>query len=599
MRITPDTTSDEIREMERLKHSDMNSSQRRDYFEKLAIIHSGDEIFVEIRGEIAYVRMGTATESSRNLEDTIINIPVESPSQSGSDLSEDIWGFLFQKTELYHELGHVLYTDWPSFEDRKMKLESRMKNQYKQFWNVLEDAAIERALAKRFDIENDLKIKNENLLLEPSVSMLPSISEVIFHKLMEWKHPTGKIDVVKENSQDQELFEKKIEPIIDSRAPKIVSEPDPDERNRMYHEFFLDIIDFIDESDNPGYQDSLDNGDGDDANNNDHSEGREIEIDIDVEDDLDEENSGSTVTPETEEEIEREYNQEIEQQVEEGEESDESNEESMESWLDSVEESEDKNPERQRDVKIVEAKPADWDEPMYQQAKSLGRVFERDLRQHLRRERRTKQMKNRRSGRFDSLSIQKTMWGKTNVFVQNYDPDEKDYVCAILLDRSGSMNNTFGGIDLMSGAQQTAGSAAFAMESVGIKTAIVSVFKDDVNVEKDFVESMDKAKDKVFSGKCTGGTPLSDALALTRDRIIESGNHPFILVITDGEPDYRKEYRKELRSCNMPVLGLYVSETSSDNRRMNRDAEHFHRLEFRNQGETLEGLQNLIKTAMF
>lgn len=157
MELTPDTTVEQIKN--RLHHTTRerarSSDQRRQYLEKVARILSKKD--VELRLDDGSPRCTADTD-----KDAIIFIPYTETEQPVTNLRGIHWDLLFQETELMHELGHVLYTDFSVFESEEYDVKGRKSN-FRQFFNAAEDGAIETQLARRYNVGDDLTLKNANL----------------------------------------------------------------------------------------------------------------------------------------------------------------------------------------------------------------------------------------------------------------------------------------------------------------------------------------------------------------------------------------------------------------------------------------------------
>lgn len=598
---------------------------RRQYFEKLASLHSGKQINVTIEGRQAFADI-------TDQEDLQINIPEKIPEQYHTDYSEDVWEMLFQKVELYHELGHVLYTDWPSFEKNLDRyVDVRDYPIFKEWWNILEDAVIERLLQNRFSIENDLWIKNENLLRSNRPSSVIGVKQAISIRFMEEKHELGWIDQLLDPDEERLRFDDgsreiylDIQDIIEQHVPGIIGEGDPVERNERILELYQRVIDRVeDDMENPEMekkQTNLSYSLSDDADDGgDEGEGMEVEVPVRGDEKPDEDESGepqNSTPPESEpdgdemEEIEEDYQEEMkqEQQVD-AEEEEEQRIASVVEWSEAVESAGDRDMSLVVDPDVI-GTDHDAIPGQFAESRAKSQRLAMYLNQKLRRQRRSSKRKGLRSGRVNSRSIHKTQQGDANIFHREAEPDEKDYSCAIVLDRSGSMDeddyNIFGEPkpetpDMMPDAERAAGSLALALEEVGVETTQVSMFDNQIMLEKDFTESVEQCKKEMFHGQSNGKTPLTEALTIARERLEGSYGHPFVVVITDGEPDYINDYVDELEKCNCPVLGVYINEEEDgyEKQGIGSHSRFFHKLETREYTEAYDGVRQLVKSIMF
>lgn len=611
--IEPNTTPEQIKQG--IGRSDREalreSMERREHLEKLATMHAGQEVYVQISGEEAYADIASREDKLGYTDRLVINVPAIIPDQVVTNLDPEAWDLLFQKTEMYHELGHVLYTDWPTFEDvlfgdgdGNFGVDTHLRAYFKDWWNTLEDAAIERLLVERFNIEDDLRVKNENLLRNHKPGKMTTLREAIGIALMEYKHPVGWIDELLDpgsaelefiHSGDRDIFEDEVHPIIEKWAPKIVGEGKPVVRNRMVFGLFMQILPHLDDATAPGDEtEQLSFGFPDDAEDRgDESEGMDADPGGSGDDD-------GIQAPEFEPsqrldaDIQRDYQDQLDQQKDA--QNQQSKQESMEKWARVIDRDYDLDSDMKLQVPDDPPKRGSYDDATRDEAQRLSQPLARELMERLRREQRTQKQTHKKSGKVDSKRVHKTQRGQTNVFTRQSEPDEKDYSCMIVVDRSGSMDS---GVDMMPDTEVAAGALAYALEDIGVDVGQLSLEKGNVLLEKDISEDVDEARKKMFRGYNSGGTPLSDALALARGRLEARGGHPFVIVLTDGQPDHRERYRDQLHQCDFPVLGIYVSSDGNfDEDHMNESA-YFHQLEIRKFDEVVDGCRNLVKQVMF
>lgn len=583
------------------------SVQRREHLEKLASLHSGKNVYVQISGEEAYADIAKRDSRTGYTDRLVINIPADVPSQSVTNYDGEAWDLLFQKVELYHELGHVMYTDWPSFENvvfgdgQQFGVEQDLRRAFRDWWNALEDAAIERLLADRFNIEDDLRVKNENLLRQHSPAndgKYKSLHEAISIALMEYKHPIGWIDTLLDDTtdeleflsgEDRELFVDEIQPIIEDMAPDIVTEGDPVERNHMVYAMYERIKPHLDTGDAPGTDEQQAFGFPDDGEDRgDESEGSEVAIPDDEE----------PVEPEQamKYDFEREYDDELKREKD-AIEQEQDRADDIEEWVRVIDKEYDEGTSMSLDVLDDPPENGTFDPDTQAEAKRLSHSLSAELEARLQQERKSQKATGQRSGKVDTKRVHKTQQGKTNVFKKTDEPDEKDYACFIIVDRSGSMDSY--DFDMVPDVEQAAGALAYALEDVGVDVGQISLSEGWPRLEKSIGEDVDEAKQRMFRGHNGGGTPLSDALAVAKARLNDLGSHPFVIVLTDGEPDHRERYRDILHDCNFPVLGVYVARSDHFDNLQKDEASYFHALEYRQHEEALDGVQNMVKQVMF
>lgn len=615
--IRPDTKGASIQ-----KYIDRNtdeaklrtSVERREHLEKIASMNSGKPVYVQISGDMAYADIAQRKDRLGYTDRIIINVPAEVPDQAATNYDQETWDLLFQKAEMYHELGHVLYTDWPSFEKvlfgegQDYGVDSQLRGVFKNWWNIVEDATIEKLLAQRFNIEDDLRVKNENILTQhnPADSgTMKSIHEAISMALMQYKHPVGWIDVLLDETNDEmqfltnddrELFEDEIEPVIDDMIPDIIQESDPSKRNIQMYEFFEILEPHLDIADSPGFGEDMDFGfpdDGDDRG--DGGEGLSAAPDT-------EEDGGIAFDPGerdsfTDFDAQQEYGDDLQEQKKQVKNNQQNSMESLKKWGRII--NHDYDLDTDLSIQVPDDPPdyGSYDDATRTEAERMGTKVAKEFRQRLRHQQKAAKQQGKRSGKPDPSAVHKTQQGKTNVFTRQGDPADFDYNCFIVVDRSGSMSDI--GYDMMPEVEKAAGALAFGLEEVDIDVGQISMTRGSIQLEKRMDESVEEAKRKMFRGYSGGGTPLSDALLLARERLEERGGHPFVIVLTDGEPDHRERYRDILDGCNFPVVGIYVDEMGDfDEDHLNESA-YFHAIEYKHDEEAIDGTRDLAKKVMF
>lgn len=613
MKLKPNTTMSTIdRELgkadaERLR----TSKQRRDYLEKLACMHASRDVYVQISGSDAYADIASRDDEFGYTDRLIINIPAETPPQEVTNYDEEVWDALFQKTELYHELGHILYTDWPSFEDTlfgsgtKFGVEEEYRPVYKDYWNCLEDATIEPMLCQRFNIEDDIAVKNENLLRANQPRGQITFHEAVSMALMDYKHPIGWIGRLLDPADsgfefitngDRKLFIEEAAQIIDSYAPEVIAETDPVDRNHLIYEMWEHLRPLFDDARAPGEGQDMELGfPPDGENEGDESEGKDPFPDVEEGDG----DGGDANLPKphaggTDVDVQRKYGDEVRKQKE-AVERDDDLAEGAKQWQRVIDREYDEGTSMRLNIPSDPPDRGSFDDATRTEAERLSKPLARHLEQRLQKERQTQKKKGQRTGKLDTGSVHKTKQGQTKVFKKTVDPDDKDYRCIIVDDRSGSMSMS----GMMTEVEKASGALAYALEDIGVEVAQMSLHEGKIWLEKDFSETVQEAKRKMFRGCTGGGTPLSDALALARERLEFEDGNPFVIVLTDGEPDHRERYRDQLHQCNFPVLGIYVDETGNFNESHMNESGYFHKIIYKKYDEALDAAQSLTQQVMF
>lgn len=608
MRLTSNTSIQQVKsfigqdDRDKLKES----AQRRERLEKLAIMHSGKNVYVQLSGEEAYADIAGRNTHAGYTDRVVINIPIKTPDQVVTSYPDKEWDLLFQKTELYHELGHVLYTDWPSYEDVKYGnsngdygVDEDRHDLFHGYWNILEDAAIERILSKRFNIEKDLRVKNENLMRNVEKRPLVGMNRAIFYALAEYKHPLGRLDtLLDENNSDiefideddREVFVDEVLPIIEELAPEIISEDDPEERNIKIFEFYEEVMSYLESSNVPDFGEiEFFNAFNDAENEGDGSHGKNPSTG-DEPDDIEPKQKEMGKYQDLDSQVD--YSEEVDFDEKED---DFDREESITEWIRVIEKEYDVDTDMSLTV-LDDTCRGTYSDDRRAEAERLSKPIAKDLGNRLRQQQKSKRQSKKKSGKVDAKRVHKTKQGKTNVFSNTSNPEPKDYACAIIIDRSGSMDDY---ANMVPEEEIASGAFGYALEELDIDCMQMSLCDNQVQLEKDFGEPMEDAKRKMFRGVNGGGTPMSDALGLARARLSSQGSHPFVIIITDGQPDHRERYRDQLDLCDFPVVGVYIRHNDNFTEHEMNEAAYYHRLEMREYTETMDGVRNLAKKIMF
>jgi Mg-chelatase subunit ChlD len=75
---------------------------------------------------------------------------------------------------------------------------------------------------------------------------------------------------------------------------------------------------------------------------------------------------------------------------------------------------------------------------------------------------------------------------------------------------------------------------------------------------KPFPSHVRDKQDTLTDGNVGGGTPLSDALVVSRERVRQEPNFPFMFVVSDGMPFDTNRYLDELEATDFPVVGVTI-----------------------------------------
>lgn len=627
MRLTPNTALSRLKSYAGLgdRENVRTSRKRRRYLEMIAAVHKPD-INLEITGSRAYCNL-------KSDGGTLIVVPAEEMPQPVTELEGKLWDLLCQKTQTYHELGHHLYTDWPSFEACLNEVRPYYQPTFKTMWNLLEDAAIERMLTYRFNIKKDLRIKNENIFrngLDDESNVELDVAGSVLLAVGEFKHPTGHLAKLLDKTDDdfrfvsydvEEVFVEEVLPELLDRSEKIKLEDDPEHRNRQIYELWDEVVqpaieDTVEEVELPEGLDilfgqlvepdhdmseamALPPSPSDDDEESDEEDMAEIMAQVVAPEEYDPESSiDEDEVEELAEELESDMSKSTEDEPEMSEE--------LDSYRDSLRELQRELDERHGanapDMEMVlpggyEQDAEDWgDLNLRTEARAESLRLTRLLYQQLNEDRRNGLLTGQRSGKLDHNRMHQTERGDTRIFTRIDKPDEKDYRCVILLDRSGSMSDPG---RYMNPVVKAVGALAFALEEVGIDVMVMSLTGNEPRLEKPFSQETETTGVNLFNTQTAGGTPLTPCLGIARRELEKGGGNPFIVVITDGEVDSPDSYKEEIDRCQFPVVGVSVGKGPNPPGYYDGQAGYFHAITYVDQNRTLQGIEQMINRIMF
>lgn len=537
--------------------------------------------------------------------DMRINIPTDEHEQPETDLPPDQWDFVFQKAELTHELGHVLYTDFEKMEEVVDDADSMQeKAAFKNLFNIVEDGAIERQLAAAFNVGNDLRIKNANLLQshEPgsATGLAGDRREVRFDQavetiLMDWgKYDTGRAEKLLDPGNDEYVLKSlgadtdrsdliELLPMLRDLCRDVVSEPKGAKRVEIAWDYFQDLWPYTDKppADPFGDHDEIF---PDDVNIHFVKPGEPPEDAEALEPDEDDRFIfvGDPDDPMTSSDEDGDMEMEVEVEgIDGGEEAEDPNVESAKQWRHAA----NKTGHSIRWKEVNRRGPTNtWD-----RGQKLASRYEKRLRQALQAERESEMIPNQRAGRPDVQSLWKLGYGDARVFESENKPEEKDYSVVIMLDRSGSMKST-----CVRPAEAAAIGLAEALESIGAEVAIIS-FSDTVALEKPFGVDCEERKAVLSSNDYNGGTPLTKALKLAEARLDQRSGQSLVFAITDGIPNQPDNYKDALGKVTFPVVGAYVQQNGPGRDEIDNIRKHYHRIVGADTDNLSRRVEGLIK----
>lgn len=125
-----------------------------------------------------------AAPSQSPTADYDVFIPYDDIQQPLTDLPPEVYDLLFQETELMHELGHVMYTDYDAMIEAIESVERHWQGPFKHIFNAAEDGRIETQLAREYNVADDITVKSANLV-EQANEMRAGTNGVIEYTVLE------------------------------------------------------------------------------------------------------------------------------------------------------------------------------------------------------------------------------------------------------------------------------------------------------------------------------------------------------------------------------------------------------------------------------
>ncbi len=532
-----------------------------------------------------------------------ITVTTREFNQTITDLPQKYSDYLIQKAMASHEVGHVLYSDWPALEHFMNKVEEEekqcegvdesmaktYKDMFANFYNVLEDGAIEKYLGEEFRLDEEIlhlraTIHEDNyfgqeyMVEGDTVYHYPFFYVIMTAALNIGVYDNGELDkLIDEDNEkhifsvrggevDREMLIQNVLPLIQSSIPKIHNKIDAWERAEEIYILWSEIKKYIDRSQTSGRMEF--NQQQKHSESNSYIEGvpeniskahgdqdkEPISIDINL-NESGNKTFGQNQGDKTKENSEKDGIGNSEQKAQQG----IINEvfEGDNDWSDEIENIINCLGAGDGTDEIAIADDGEVDHDRMQEAINLSKRTSRLFQRRLRQMNKDKVVRNKERGYFDSNALISAERGSTKIFKQSKKGKDKNYSCMIVLDRSGSMNRRIEEVELAAGA------IAWGLEENGVDTSIIDTESSMTTLSKPFGTNVDSFKQKIFSGRCGGGTPLTHTMRFARQRMDRgSGDYPFVIVITDGRPYNIDSFKHEVKNANFPVLGLYLTDNS-------------------------------------
>lgn len=600
--ITANTDLDSLRERigvgpdERLRESNRRENHLRKFAQIMAI---DPDLDLYLNPELAVT--GRDTEEGTN----VIYIPTERLDQPITDLSDRAYELLCQEVLTLHEVGHQLYTDFETLEECRESIEdSKGRAVYLQTFNAVEDGAIERQLREEFAVADQFHIVNANFSHARTMGreigqgdekkVVYTVLDAVMMAILDYgHHHAGRIDRLLDLDQDEyrmntsadrRLF-KDFLPEIRKVVIDAHSEPDGGKRAERVLEFYYKLRELLEEAPTGGMEDAgggqegvsgrgaISSGEGDYEKADSLPDPDEIDAGIrkavDGEEEApvtDSEKAGVSELEELDEGASPTTDERAEE-IEESGVAEAEAEESLAREFSEVEGGEAMIEEAgvfkdifgtgasegkdNKNLQIPDKKDPNLD--TWYQAKNLAPRLRNILETTLTIEERDRTFRKRTFGQLDRRRLSDAARGGLKVMTRTRPGGEKNYSCILLLDRSGSMSGKIAEVE------QSALAFSSALESLGVDTMSIDFRGGRTRLAKPFGQDPAQSKSTMATGESGGGTPLSDAVWLARQRIqFGAGDIPFVIIITDGKAGNEREYMNELEKCNFPVFGVYL-----------------------------------------
>lgn len=578
------------RELARLSTTDSRSERRRSELQRLANVLTDPGLEIRVTFEPSGAFAHRAREGAPH--DFEIHIPVERFEQVQTDQAPALWDRRVQFGLLFHELGHVMYSDFERFEHQQSELLPRHRDVYRTLFNAAEDVVIEAQLAAEFSLARDFETLNETFrrlqhrdheryveAYAPDEAYTYTVYEALCVGILE--HGFGaesRFRAILDPGADRYRVHDGRRDVVAALAPDVAAYVDdmlalPAGRDRVDRSvaFFETVREHL--ADLPSVQSirmqtegfrpieagdyvigSADRatdlpdrtpatgGTAPDTSASDSSTGVDATS-----------GRGDTSRPGASQDDETGGEAGADGSVPsllDGDRGESPLEREAAELLDLVQ-AEDVGLDR---TGVVEPDDVEGDRGRWEAAKRRAEPLARDLRSTLRRRRRADERAGQRTGRIDPQRLARAAQGRDRVFKRRVRGDERDYRCLVVLDRSGSMAG-----DRIRDAESATAQLVHALHDVGVDVSVLSLLDNAPFLELPFGGTPDRYADALTAGRTYGWTPLTDTLEIARNRLdAGAGTRSFIVVVTDGAPDDEDAFLDQLDRCNVPVYGVYI-----------------------------------------
>ncbi len=505
------------------------------------------------------------------------------------------WDLLVQKVWVMHEVGHLRYSALGDLDDRLEGVPDGWRGVAGRIWNAFEDGVIEAATRDRWpNYGRWFAQVRANLLAArgPGISdpnggtVYPMVDAIVIGVLDGMVYDSGRyarlLDPADDGHHfhcdaDRERFESQIRDTVAGTVEEVWSIPDPRERNRRTVDFTQAVRPAIEGARADGRaQIEADLGDawgmpddgmatrGSVATDPDpisllqsgHGQ-PEIESGVgDRESGHDAYESGDRDLPtagdaaDTDPDLEAVLTEAVEDQERAVTADQDEAVQNLQEFQEAVAAAEG---DLESQGVVIPTDDPEPDEDTVAAALADGERLAKVLRNRFQKRRRRQLDRNLRRGRLDPAALHRHALGETRLKLRRETPDDVDYRCLFVLDRSGSMRPH------IRVAERAMGMLVVALESVDVEVDVLELLDKEVRLAKPADREAGRAAGRLFHGQATGGTPLTDTLHIARERLKREQGRRFLFVVTDGLPADPDRYREALDRFPVPVVGVNLN----------------------------------------
>lgn len=586
-----------------------DSERREDHLDRLAKISTSTS---------TQVRLGDHARNQRRPDGHRIEVPAEPIAQSVSDLSPPVWHLVEQETLTFHGIGHLRWSDFDAYRRHSERALASGQSQagtdfgalYRFLFNAGEDACVDWFLDAHFDLRDELILSYENLVAPYRARRcLNAVEAIGFGLLDHGFYDSGIWQAVREGDigvvawlPDAEAgrvssfvgsrilsrnvavaqFDDRIETLM----RQAITEPDGSRRAELFFEFAREISESLpdvvvpdtglrsdfsvgiaqqstpevspDSGRSPAGESPADGrGDPDRSKDDDQRDAQDL---------LDDLCDGSTDSNSQTDPDHEPVTFEAYRQVE--------TDEYADTLADHIQATRrDQNQGSDPGEKQITHSftglaggitvPTDWSRTditineineCERQAQSIARI----LRATLQQERTSSRRYGTERGRLESSQLPYAVTGRRNVRSEMQAGEDREYSVQFVLDRSLSMHGS-----AIKHAQRAVYQLGLGLHAVGADVSVLSVYDNVPHLEVPFGSDPAEYRNRIFSAKTKGGTPLSHSLAFAESELLTGAfDHHLILVVTDGYPDHEEAYREYVATLDVPVYGVYIDEAT-------------------------------------